>query len=241
MIAGLAYPASDLAADALAVLDAEGVQTARVVAIGWGAVTALALAVVAPHRVASLVLAAPYLPLPTLASHDAEHDETGERQLEALREAASAAEKGQLDRALDVYLSARLGPRWRDGLPKSRLGAIRRAAGNLGPLLTGMLTDPFAPAAIAGIAAPLTILLAGDGPDLAGDAAMRVLALLPAPRIERVELESHTGDEDGGEWIPAIARALLDGQASPPSPIAMGEGGRGVRADATMRTDCPNV
>ena len=62
MLSGRAYPPSELAADALAVLDAEGLPSAHLVAIGWAAATALALAATAPQRVASLVLAAPYLP-----------------------------------------------------------------------------------------------------------------------------------------------------------------------------------
>ena len=56
MLSGRAYPSRALAADALAVLDAEGLQRAHVVAIGWAAETALALAASAPQRVVSLVL-----------------------------------------------------------------------------------------------------------------------------------------------------------------------------------------
>jgi pimeloyl-ACP methyl ester carboxylesterase len=59
MLSGRAYPPSELAADALAVLDAEGVPSAQLVAVGWAAATALVFAASVPLRVASLVLAAP--------------------------------------------------------------------------------------------------------------------------------------------------------------------------------------
>ena len=77
MLSGRAYPPSELAADALAVLDAEGLQSAHLVAIGWGAATALVLAATAPQRVASLVLAAPYLPALAAQHPDAAARQTG--------------------------------------------------------------------------------------------------------------------------------------------------------------------
>ena len=61
-ISGREYPARELVADAVAVLDAEGQATVHVVAMGWGAGTALAMAAVKPERVSSLVLIEPYLP-----------------------------------------------------------------------------------------------------------------------------------------------------------------------------------
>ena len=140
MLSGRAYPPSELAADALAVLDAEGVQSPHVVAIGWAAATALALAATVPPRVASLVLAAPYLPALVAQSSDATARQVGSAHLEMMQEAAGLAEKGQTDRALDLFLGARIGADWRDRFSKPRLGAIRRSAGNLAPLLTGMIT-----------------------------------------------------------------------------------------------------
>ena len=55
-----------------------------------------------------------------------------------MQEAAVLAEKGQTDRALDLFLGARIGADWRERFSKPRLGAIRRSAGNLAPLLAGM-------------------------------------------------------------------------------------------------------
>ena len=145
MLSGRAYPPSELAADALAVLDAEGLPSAHLVAIGWAAATALALAVTAPQRVASLVLAAPYLPALVVDSPDATARQIGSAHLEMMQEAADLAEKGQTDRALDLFLGARIGADWRDRFSKPRLGAIRRSAGNLAPLLAGMVGRPDRP------------------------------------------------------------------------------------------------
>src|SRR5688572_20543365 len=86
-LSGRAYPPSELAADTLAVLDAEGLANAHVVAIGWGAATALALAATAPQRVASLVLAAPYLPVLVADSPDTVARQTGSSHLEMMQEA----------------------------------------------------------------------------------------------------------------------------------------------------------
>src|SRR4051812_3963003 len=131
MLSGRAYSASELAADALAVLDAEGLQRAHLVTIGWAAATALVLAASVPPRVTSLVLVAPYLPGLLAKSSDAAARQTGAAHLEMMQEAADLAAKGQMDRALDLFLGARIGTDWRDRFSKPRLGAIRRSAGNL--------------------------------------------------------------------------------------------------------------
>ena len=95
MLSGRAYPPSELAADALAVLDAEGLQSAHLVAIGWAAATALALAATAPQRVTSLVLAAPYLPALVADSAEVAARQTGSAHLEMMQEVTVLAEKGQ--------------------------------------------------------------------------------------------------------------------------------------------------
>ena len=89
MLSGRAYPPSGLAADALAVLDAEGLQSAHLVAIGWAAATALALAATAPQRVTSLVLAAPYLPALVADSPEVAARQTGSAHLEMMQEVMS--------------------------------------------------------------------------------------------------------------------------------------------------------
>ena len=162
MLSGRAYPSSELAADALAVLDAEGLQSAHLVAIGWAAETALALAATAPQRVASLVLAAPYLPALVADRAEAAARQIGSAHLEMMQEAAALAEKGQTDRALDLFLGARIGADWRDRFSKPRLGAIRRSAGNLAPLLAGMVGAPIDPDALTSLDMPVVLLVKDD-------------------------------------------------------------------------------
>ncbi len=211
MISGRAFPTDHLVADALAVLEAEGLAETHVVAIGWGASTALGLAVTAPERVASLVLAAPYTPGLDADSDDSEPRSERARHREMLHEAATAAEKGSTDRALDLVFGARLGENWRDRLPKTRLGAIRRAAGNLAPLLVGVAAEPFGRAALERVDAPVTILLGENASVYDRGTAELLASLVPHARIEQVHVDD--GDSvqagDGAGWIPAIARALI--------------------------------
>ena len=207
-LSGRAYPPSELAADALAVLDAEGLANAHVVAIGWGAATALALAATAPQRVASLVLAAPYLPALVADSPDAAARQTGSTHLEMMREAADLAEKGQLDRALDLFLGARIGADWRDRFPKPRLGAIRRSAGNLAPLLAGTMS-PITLDALNSLDMPVVLLVRDDAAALERVTVETLASLLPRARITTLPVESHDELASGSGWTEAIAEALL--------------------------------
>ena len=198
MISGRAYPAGELVADALAVLDAEGLAQVHIAAIGWGAGIALELALTAPGRIASLALAEPLLP--TLIGQT--------EPLQALREAAVAAEKGQADRALDVYFGMHLGANWRDGLPKPRLGAMRRAAGSLAPLLMGMVGPAPDRAGLAGLARPVTLLLRSGPSPMESDSAAALTALLAGARVETL-MRGDTGSPPEQAWTQAMTRALL--------------------------------
>ena len=209
MLSGRGYAISELAADALAVLDAEGLETVHLAAIGWGAATALALAAAAPARVASLVLAEPYLPALLADSQDLATRQAGLNHLETVEQAAVAAEKGQMDRALDLFLGARIGADWRDRFPKPRLGAIRRAAGNLGPLLTGLAADSIDRGALGRIDVPATLLLRPDTPALERAMAEVLASLFPRTRITVVSLGPRDQPDCGAEWFEAISRELL--------------------------------
>jgi pimeloyl-ACP methyl ester carboxylesterase len=188
------YLFAELAADALAVLDAAGLPAAHIAAIGWGAATALTLAATAPERVTSLVLLDPYLP-GLLALHpEQEARQAGQDHFDAIREAATAADKGLTDRALDRYLDVRLGVGWRDHLPKPRLGAIRRAAVNLGPLLAGMAEQPIDRTMLARIEAPVTLLTRDDAPDVerwVSEALAELLSTQMHPQVKSIAAETY--------------------------------------------------
>jgi hypothetical protein len=134
-----------------------------------------------------------------------------DRHLEMLREAASAAEKGQTDRALDLFLGARLGDGWRERMPKPRLGAIRRAAGNLGPLLAGLSAGWLSGDALGRIRMPATVLTSETAPALERDMAERLASLLPRASIEHIQIAVDDRWVQGAGWDAAIARALIVG------------------------------
>jgi pimeloyl-ACP methyl ester carboxylesterase len=207
MLSGRAYPPSELAADALAVLDAEGVQSPHVVAIGWAAATALALAATVPLRVASLVLAAPYLPALVAQSPNAAARQVGSAHLEMMQEAAGLAEKGQMDRALDLFLGARIGADWRDRFSKPRLGAISRSAGNLAPLLTGMITA-IDPHALERLDMPIVLLVKENAEALERGAVETLVSLVPRAQVTTVPLQSNEQLASGSEWTEAITETL---------------------------------
>jgi pimeloyl-ACP methyl ester carboxylesterase len=212
MLSGRAYPSRALAADALAVLDAEGLQRAHVVAVGWAAESALALAATAPQRVVSLVLVAPYLPALVMESAEVTARQIGSAHLEMMQEVAALAEKGQADRALDLFLGARIGADWRDRFSKPRLGAIRRSAGNLAPLLAGMIGAPIGADALTSLDMPVELLVKDDAEILERVTAETLGALLPRARITTLPRASEEQLAGGPEWTEAIAAAL----GSPP-------------------------
>ena len=214
MLSGRVYPPSELAADALAVLDAEGVQSAHLVAIGWAAATALALAATAPLRAASLVLAVPYLPALVAVSAEAAARQTGSAHLEMMQEVTVLAEKGQIDRALDLFLGERIGSDWRDQFSKPRLGAIRRSAGNLAPLLSGTVAAPIDPDALTRLEMPV-VLLVKDEAELLERVTVETLAsFIPHARIATLPSGSNDALDSGSKWIDAIAEVL---RSAPPT------------------------
>src|SRR5215218_4683651 len=207
MLSGRSYPASALAADALAVLDAEGLPRAHLVAMGWAAETALVLAATAPQRVVSLVLAAPYLPA-LVANRGESARQIGSAHLELMQEATVLAEKGQADRALDLFLGARMGADWHDRFSKPRLGAIRRSAGNRAPLLAGMVSAPIDPDALARLDMPVGLLVKDDAEVLERTTVETLAALLPRVRIATLPQASHEQVAGGPEWTGAIVEML---------------------------------
>jgi pimeloyl-ACP methyl ester carboxylesterase len=214
MLSGRVYPPSELAADALAVLDAEGLQSAHLVAIGWAAATALALAATAPLRVASLVLAVPYLPALVAVSAEAAARQTGSAHLEMMQEVTVLAEKGQIDRALDLFLGERIGSDWRDQFSKPRLGAIRRSAGNLAPLLSGTVAAPIDPDALTRLEMPVVLLVKDDAELLERVTVETLASFIPHARIATLPSGSKDQLDSGSEWIDAIAEVL---RSAPPT------------------------
>lgn len=215
MISGQRYPAEQLAADAQAVLAAEGLPSAQVLAFGWGAMTALALAMIAPERVVSLALVAPYVPA-LLSDHPvSEAQQYGAALAEVIADAAGAAGKGQLDRALDLYLGIRWGSGWREHLSKPRLGAIRRAAANLAPLLAGMAPEYLDRSALRGIDLPVTVLLRQDAPAFERWNAESLALLIPGAGVQTASFpEADEGRAAVSPQWATLLRRVLSAQRS---------------------------
>lgn len=215
MIGGMAYPVRELAADMFAVLDAEGIAATRVIAAGWSAAIALELAALAPERVHSLALIAPNLPALLRDVPVPEARRYGEALLETMGEAADAAARGQTDRALDLYLGVRWGSTWRDRLMKPRLGAIRRAAVNLAPLLNEMASDRVDRERLRDVTRPIMLLLRHDAPAFERWNAEALAALNPRAALRTVTIAT---EEEGHaalapDWAPALALLLGEGLA----------------------------
>ncbi len=214
-VAGRRFTLGELADDAAAVLDAEGFERAHLVGHGLGGATALALAGTRPDRVRSLVLVEPSLPGLATEDGDAAARWAAGQARERLRVVADLADKGLVDRALDAYLEPRLGPDWRERLPRPRSGAIRRHAAALGPLLAALAAPGIENAIRAGLRAPTLLLRAEGAQPLDRVAIDRLVALAPAVRLAVVpgsvdDFDLASGD--GGKDLICLVIDFLAGQ-----------------------------
>jgi pimeloyl-ACP methyl ester carboxylesterase len=207
-IAGRQFPTRELVADLLAILDAEEIDQVHVLAAGWAAAAALGLATHVPQRVASLVISGPYLPDLVTEHPDAAVREAATGHLAVLREAAVAADKGLTDRALDHYLGARFGSGWQQRLSKPRLGAIRRSAGSLAPLLATLSAERIDRDALRDLAAPLTIFIEPDAMPMVLWSSEALTSFLPHARIERPGVLPGADPSYDPQWTTEIALIL---------------------------------
>ncbi len=198
------YTVPDLAADVLAVMDAEDIEAAHLVGHGLGGATAFALAREAPNRVRSLTLVEPMLPGVLKGDRDPATRALGEEARAASRAAADASYKELIDKALGAFLDPRWGLGWRERLPRPRLAAVRRHAGALAGLLTAL--DAYAVGAddVRGVTLP-ALVVHGDG----------------ASAEVRVTSERLVG------WLPGARKATIPSSAEPASPLA-GEAGEAL-------------
>jgi len=173
---------TDLAADVLAVLDAESIVAVHLIGEGLGGATAFELARRRPDRVRSLTMIAP--PLWGLLAGDADPAvrAAGDATRRFARQVADLADRGQTDRALDLYLDDRLGPGWRERTERSRLGRLRRHAGALAAALTALDSYLVTPDDVRGIVTP-TLIVPGSTASAAEDlVGKRLEVLLPLVR-----------------------------------------------------------
>lgn len=124
-INGVNMNLQNMAEDAFAVLDAEGIEEAvTVVGIEVGAVIAQLMQVAHPERIEKLVLI-------NVPSGDQLDSET-------LQSIANAAYREQAESALRRWLTLSWGDDWETAVPKPRQAAARRSAGAIHPVLTAL-------------------------------------------------------------------------------------------------------
>ena len=210
-----------LAADVLAVLDAEGVPQAHLVGHGLGGATAFALARAAPERVRSLTLLEPAL-LGALAADPAPAARAvGDEARVIARAAAEAADRGQTDQALGRWLDPRWGTGWRERLPRPRLNALRRHAAALAAVLTALDAYAVGPADAAPVVAPVLVVHGAAAPAAVRLTSERLAAWLPAGRLRTVPPATDPADPLAGEAGAGFAALLgaflaeVDGRGPP--------------------------
>ena len=200
---------ADLAADVLAVLDAEGATAAHLVGHGLGGAIACAVARAAPERVRSLTLVEPAL-WGMLAIAPAAAARIAMEELRAsARAAADAAYKGLTDQALNRWLNPRWGEGWRERLPRPRLTALRRHAGALAPALTALDAYAIDPDGVKGIAMPTLVVHGETAAPVARVTGERLAARLPAGRLATIPAPADPAAPLAGAAGAALAALLV--------------------------------
>ena len=199
---------ADLTTDLLAVLDAETDGAADVVGHGLGGALGLALAEIVPARVRSLALLEPAVAGILAADPDLLSRDAAARVRDAAREASDLAGRGQSDRALDRWLEPRRGRGWRDRLSRAQLGAVRRHAAALGPILAAESTHAPRPEGLADLSAPTLLLRLADAPALDRAVAERLTAIPGAHSVVLAPSGAPLADPALAEAIVAFVRSV---------------------------------
>lgn len=181
------FDVTGMANDLYAVLESEGLVRRphggiHLLGHGQGAIAALELARRRPELVSSLTLIEP----DALSLLDGEDDADAilarEEARAIYRSASDAAYKGLADRALGLYLDARWGPGWGDGLPQPRAAAVRRNVLALSPSLDALDRYRILPEEVHAIVVPARVVAAATSPATVRQIAKRLGEWLPRGR-----------------------------------------------------------
>ncbi|MGI8475205.1 MAG: alpha/beta fold hydrolase [Thermomicrobiales bacterium] len=204
------YTVSELAADVVAVLDAEGVPSAHFVGRGLGGATAIEIARRRPERVRSLVVIEPSLYAILDNDDDRKASSLRKSWRTADRAAADSAYKGLTEKALDAYLEPRWGTDWRGSIPKTRLAAIRRHAGALSGLLPALDSYAMTRAEVRTGQWPALVMTGADALEIDRLVADRLASLCPSSTAVTVELGPRSHRPLGGAAGEAVSGLILD-------------------------------
>lgn len=195
------HPTIEQAAfDAVAVLDAEGIDRAVVVGNSLGATVGLALALLRPRRVQALILVEPVLPalLP---------DGGGDRLGAAARQAQEHLAEGRVDDALDLFLTPRIGADWRKKSGRRRLAEWRHNVISTPAWFEAVDAFDPGPGPLAALDLP-TLLVYGAQTQLVYREMVRAVAeAVPAAEVIEVPDAGHGAPADNPE---AFNELLLD-------------------------------
>lgn len=194
------YSLSDMAADAVAVLDDLGLERAHVLGVSLGGMVAQSLAVEHPARVASL----------TLLSSTTGHPEVGQPSPEALT-ALLAPAADPTDRAAVVEASVRAREvwatpsHWDEDWAREHFGEVFDRAHHPGAVarqMAAVLTAGDREDALRALEVPAIVLHGTDDRLIGLDGGARLAELIPG--AELVELDAMGHDLPPHYWAPVI-------------------------------------
>ena len=190
------------ALDALAVLDAEGIDRAVVVGNSLGATVGLALALLRPERVIALVLAEPSVP-------QLLRDRGGDRLSSAAEQARPLLEAGRIDDALDIFLTPRVGADWRNKVGRRRLAEWRKNVLSTPAWFTAVEAFNPGPGPLAALDVPVLIVYGADTQPEYRELTMAVADAVPSAEIEVVPNAGHGSPADNPEAFNSLLVEFL--------------------------------
>lgn len=202
------YSIAELAADVIAILDAEHIEAPHLIGHELGGATAFEMARRNPERVRSLTLIEPALA--SVLDNDPDGSaRTARNDLRATdRAAADDAYKGVIDLALDRYLRPRWGPGWKVEVTRPRLGAIRRSAASLAGLLPALDGYTLHQADVVAVSPPALVIAGADATPLDRAVCARLAEALPAGRLAIAPFGSRPNGPLGGEMAAELTAVI---------------------------------
>lgn len=193
-----ASPSIERAAlDALAVLDAEGVERAVVIGNSLGATVGLALALLRPERVLALLLAEPSIP-------QLLHNRGGNRLSAAAERARPLLESGRIDDALDIFLTPRVGADWRHKVGRRRLAEWRKNVLSTPAWFDAVEAFNPGPGPLAGLDVPALLVYGADTQPEYRDLTLAAADAVPSAELAVVPGAGHGSPADNPEAFNAL-------------------------------------
>lgn len=194
------HPSIERAAfDALAVLDAEGIERAVVVGNSLGGTVGLALGLLRPERVQALLLAEPSVPslLPG----------GGERLSKAAVQARRLLAEGNIDGALDIFLTPRVGPDWRRKVGRRRLAEWRHNVAATPAWYAAVNAFDPGPGPLAALDLPTLLAYGAETLPVYRELTEAVAEAVPAAELVEIPDAGHGSPADNPDAFNAV---LLD-------------------------------